>query len=366
MSNAKQLLYPLLLSTAIATSAFAGGIGSGGGNTLPPNLITPQEVQRIASPSVAGPILRLYLNSIENGGLYFPELEAPQALPKLFNGARTIHDVIRTTGIYVNMEGPCFDKDGNPMDGSTIAPIQNHICISAFSISKKLSVLEGFHQVVGLIAHEFSHLLGATELEAEVLQARVVWQLTYGYVDLLKASEIKGRILEVHKNLQLLSIEARRLSQQVELLRPEELRDRVRSLYRYALDTRYVSESFPGIEFSRVALNNWQANQARIKTLAWNYCLNDKDDWHNRSCQERLDRVFAGNRYFVDYPTWLSRTSEPGYYGIQIQPPGFWIRKIRTVSDLKTELETIALETLQLSSHVEDTLYGYYGSYPNP
>jgi hypothetical protein len=172
------ILGPAPLSAGNATTASQeGGVDGGGGGTLPAN---PESTERIRSflRNDARRELRFYVLSKQaeydarvNEGLN------PSWLPILFGQGNKLWDVLENTDIELEMKKPCFDANGVEVDGSVHASKPGAICISAYRIAPKLVRGRGEIETLGLILHEFSHLLGATEEEARKFQKEVVSDL---------------------------------------------------------------------------------------------------------------------------------------------------------------------------------------------
>lgn len=169
----KTILITTLILLTLATSALAksddGAGSSGGGGTLPTRGVQTYEIAEYVS--MAKRDLRLIFrgrwieyNHIRNNNLDH-DLEK-----KLFDGPVTILDILEKTKIELRDSEPCLDGAGKEVDGSIYAKEPNSICISSLMIASKVSTEQARDQVIALIAHELSHLLGTTESEAHWFQ----------------------------------------------------------------------------------------------------------------------------------------------------------------------------------------------------
>lgn len=142
-----------------------GGISGGGGNTLVRDAAIAEDVIRTAQ--LARPQLHLFFNRLSAK----PEALSPELYEKLFAG-ETIFKALNDFGISFALDRPCYEDGGKERDGSINSPKAGDpgICISPFRIAGTVSRDEVRPQVLALIAHEYSHLLGSTEAEAVIIQ----------------------------------------------------------------------------------------------------------------------------------------------------------------------------------------------------
>lgn len=77
--------------------------------------------------------------------------------------------------IHEESQGPCFDEQNSPKDGSTSGPTpRTAVCISTFNLSKKLQRQGAEAHLAALVAHEYAHLAGADEAQAQKVQKDVL------------------------------------------------------------------------------------------------------------------------------------------------------------------------------------------------
>lgn len=155
----------------VSSISFAGGvIDGGGGGTTPTN---PSEVGHVINAiHEAKTLLRLSLRKFQHdifwGLAHFENFNSP--LGKYFEGPRNLLTVLEQTEIEAPTNRPCYDANQVEVDGSIYASSPQTICISAFRIAPKVDQSRLHIEVLALIAHELSHLLGADEGEAVMIQ----------------------------------------------------------------------------------------------------------------------------------------------------------------------------------------------------
>jgi hypothetical protein len=170
-----------LCITAMNSLAWAGGVsGGGGGGTTNPD---PTSTTRIAATLAKnGVILRLWLNKEEAEYFYSGESQksAERDLLKVFFGSdRDVYSAIVLATVHMKMHESCFDLDGKPTDGSFDPAHPNDICISPFSMAPKLNEYNVDKESVGLLVHEFAHMMGANEKQAIGLQKMALKSLIF-------------------------------------------------------------------------------------------------------------------------------------------------------------------------------------------
>jgi len=86
--------------------------------------------------------------------------------------------VLEQLEIEAPIERPCYDANHIEVDGSMHASKPKMICISAFRIAPKVDKSRVEIEVLGLIAHELAHHIGANEKEAVMIQQNAVYQFS--------------------------------------------------------------------------------------------------------------------------------------------------------------------------------------------
>jgi hypothetical protein len=95
--------------------------------------------------------------------------------PGLLTDKDSIIEKVKNSPIKIQMDKPCYDLNGNAFDGS-INPVDQTICLSAFTIGKKVTTITAFSQLLVLAAHEYTHLMGYDEQQAMHFQKAFIYQ----------------------------------------------------------------------------------------------------------------------------------------------------------------------------------------------
>lgn len=168
----KYSIFLLSLIAALPT-AFAGGFSGGGGNVKPGQPISKEEAIRAIEQNRR--YVLFYFNAreqfLKSGG------EWTALDRKLFGATPTVLDRAAVIRVTVEKDGPCFDGKGNAVDGSAVATEPQSICISAARLAEKVDRQSFQTQVVALMIHEYSHLVGLNEREANALQSNALSEL---------------------------------------------------------------------------------------------------------------------------------------------------------------------------------------------
>jgi hypothetical protein len=165
----KLFLAAVTTITFQSTQSLAGGVSDGGGGTIIQN---PVGTEYIANQ----------LEHIRPSLLFFLKntcVGATDACAGMNEGTSTIFDKIKTYSIDIQKNDSCYDFNGYKVDGS-IRSKQGTICISAFTIGTKVNKDSAFPQLIALLAHEYSHLMGYDENQAHQFQLHCLQMLQYG------------------------------------------------------------------------------------------------------------------------------------------------------------------------------------------
>lgn len=108
-------------------------------------------------------------------------------------------DWFRPPVIEFRTQSPCDSENGHT-DGSLMATEPARICISGFSMSKKLNAENAKNQLEALIVHELSHLMGATEVEAQEIQKQYLEDMRFVSKEAL-LNEYKTKLSAMEKFL---------------------------------------------------------------------------------------------------------------------------------------------------------------------
>jgi hypothetical protein len=165
----------LLLSLLVSSVSFASGtVDGGGGGTTPAH---PGEIKDvIRAIHSAKENLRLYFRYRQHeifwSSAHFGNVQTADR--RFFEGPQNLLTILEQVQIEVPTDRPCYDANHVEVDGSMYASSPQMICISAFRIASKVDKLRVEIEVLGLIAHELSHHIGANEDEAVMIQKLVV------------------------------------------------------------------------------------------------------------------------------------------------------------------------------------------------
>jgi len=165
----------LFLLMGLAFQTPAGTISGGGGGTTNPNPANPEWIVSAVFFD-AGQILTTWFQKQE---MFFFNLSSEEKekspFRKIFLSNKSIYHLLKTIEIDLEMNRPCFDREGNERDGSVYGSNPGSICISPFTMAPKLNQYNAKEETLALIVHELSHLFEASEEEAVEIQTQAVW-----------------------------------------------------------------------------------------------------------------------------------------------------------------------------------------------
>jgi hypothetical protein len=156
-----KILTVFFIAILFISSVFAGGISGGGGGTIIPDPAGSEYIKQELSGA------RISLLMI------LKNLSYSSTRTILFQGSDNIIEKIKQYSLKIEMDKPCFDFEGHPNDGS-INSDPKTICISAKTIGEKVSRITSYPQLLALMAHEYSHLMGYDEKEATAFQIEIL------------------------------------------------------------------------------------------------------------------------------------------------------------------------------------------------
>lgn len=176
----KYMISLLVLMTTLSAGAREGGVSGGGGNMLSPKAPNHPVNTEIAEHLIleARYVLVKYIHekkvAFQTGTLSSEQMDV---FEPVLNSARNFEDTIRTARLHINEKHSCWDENRQPVDGSTITPTPNSICISAHSIANKADISDITPQSVALMLHEYSELVGLSEDQAVKVQSATLSEL---------------------------------------------------------------------------------------------------------------------------------------------------------------------------------------------
>lgn len=172
-------MYAVFLSILLTTSCQSsraiaqegGGADTGGGNTIGSAKVTAEDVKKYIEQSKD---LSVYIFRREEFLLLSPQHSgsAFESLgKKLFKGQKTIYQALNEAVLQPKEKGPCYDSQGKEVDAS--AKDAPKLCFSLERLSARLNADSVQSEVLAIVAHEVSHMVGTTESEAKFLQGMV-------------------------------------------------------------------------------------------------------------------------------------------------------------------------------------------------
>lgn len=335
----------MMWSLLVLQPAFAGGVSGGGGNSKPLHPVTAAQVKRAIYDG------RRYVTGILN---HFEDgrhrdrrwWERESLAAKLFDGQEQIMDWSLKFPVEINETGPCLDPEGKEVDGSAQVNPPS-VCMSVPRLVEKLSRESLRGEVLGLLAHEFSHLVGATEEEADYLQNEVIertfWANFQGFDESVRTFNLYAlKKLEFASGSEPLPAS------------PEQWKK-----FYVDLDwfTRFYNSGwggrdsqmefggrrfwfFSGQVFSReMFLRSATCELAQLKGA--------------EKCKEWMDRIFQNDLEISDYTFHQRLGREPG---APDERPGVVYRRVRNAEDLRVELNRLSQEVSWQYNYI-DTLW---------
>ena len=173
----KSMFITLLSVLTISIQVFAGGMSGGGGNVLNPNppkhALNPDRVDEMISRAFQE--LPAFLKRQEvkyNGG----QLDSSKAAmyAKIFTGSPNIFEAIKSRKLHIEEDASCLNSFDIAYDASIVSIEPNSVCISAFTISKKVILHEIYPQVSALLVHEYSEVMGFDDEMAINIQTLIL------------------------------------------------------------------------------------------------------------------------------------------------------------------------------------------------
>jgi len=328
----KKILMSLVICVFGGTQVLSGGISSGGGNTLPENLVSKENVELLVNRSKLDLILLFKKFQWADGVVSIPENGLPEPgedFVRLNEIKKKLLKQFYSTQFEVKMEGYCKDSDGNNVDGSVSESKPNAVCISAFSISKKLSKERARGEVLALIAHEVSHLVGADEEDAHEIQEEVLWLLK----DTLDDSSA-FLVVEAIGKVELFVKSIDNLVYTLDSLRSADIKNKLKAVESELNEFNFIGISLPYEIFSE---KEYLYNELHYHKLLFS-------SWYS----EKMGRLEDGGRYDAMFNGNETVSYAQAYkFVTQIEYKNFYknykIKKINNRRDLKLELKELSL-----------------------
>jgi hypothetical protein len=317
--------------TACSTYAGEGGVSGGGGGVVQPQPVDISRIEHLVDTSRLE--LFLFFNEVSH-----QERESPQPrFSLLFNGERTIFDVLKEATIEVKKDGPCIDPSREEKDGAAPGTRPDSICISLFNLAQKLNIDNYHAQTVALMGHEFAHLLGADETAAVSLQQMFLglasyWPRNAAFDMRVESSSLLQKIVKGAQSIQselpsLLAGDPERLDLALNDLLQEQAQAWVRKIV--------FGDHIHMLDASTADL--WFGFYRKVQMLEAAACARDPRAVRRTICKEILDRNFGADSSLT-LPEFESRVN--GSRALR-NPQGFAIHRITADADFATEMSDV-------------------------
>jgi hypothetical protein len=337
----------ILASLVLSSPAIAGGVSGGGGNSKPLHPVTPEQVKLMIK--TANRYVIAHFNYLEHKKDDRSKWEGHEQLPtKLFGGGDQVTDWALRLPIQIKEDGPCLDPEGNPMDGSaSLSPPA--VCLSVPRLTEKLSRESLRGEVIALALHEFSHLVGATEDEADFLQTNAIEY--FFSADFIKfENDIRAAGSTFY--------DLRKFAESADQLPPESP-ELWKDLF-FSLDRTlsYIGNEAPWGQVSYLTFSSshfieqFSETFFRLDFMKAGVCEQGKIGGPD-SCRAFLDRYFQADAE-ISYDTLMLRLGQkPGEFK---EHPGVVFRRVRTRGDMQLELMRLGNETVHYRQYIDSML----------
>lgn len=176
----KSVFVSFIVVTVASFTAFAGGMSGGGGNvinpTAPRHKPNPDRVDGMIEQAFQElpAFLRTQEQKLKDGKMD-PTTASLYAM--IFMGTPNIYDGMKNRNLHIQEDKNCYNSYGIAYDASVVSPEPNSVCISAFSISKKVALPEIYAQVSALLVHEYSEVVGLNDDQAISIQELILAEI---------------------------------------------------------------------------------------------------------------------------------------------------------------------------------------------
>ena len=166
----KSILFSTLTMAAPFCWAGKGGADTGGGNLLGSTKATQAQVAIYIGQSKQ--VSTYILRRLEYILTYYSDSDLSISMnKKLFHGSKNIYQALAEAQFNVLNNGACIDTEGKEVDAS--AKDAPSICFSLDRLANKLTTDSLQSEILAIVIHEVSHMVGTTEVEAITLQQAV-------------------------------------------------------------------------------------------------------------------------------------------------------------------------------------------------
>lgn len=337
-------MYKIIFLVFLLASSFvqAGSEGVGGGDILPAEQIGSKAIEEMIIASKLELLMHFYHLDQNRSRL-------PTAYQNLIGSNNDLIEQMRLQKIYINSFGPCFDFAGNESDASVFPKEGPGICLSSYRLGKKLSKENARIQLLALLAHEYSHLVGADENQAQAVQREIL-------VTLLNSSHKGAEIyyqaysLSIFEtSLQISKVEKALNSNENATLcyMARELANKFYELYDKSSQNHY---SISSLDIQKL-INTvyWQAESIAAGACVL-YRINDEFDL----LYANYNKAFGSASYIklLEFKKYVIPN-----YGIDFVDENFEVQKITDSLILKKELKRLERNLHILEVNTVDNIY---------
>ncbi len=346
--------------------SFGGGVvGRGGGDIPPEESISPNDIVSMLDPAV-GEKNGLYKNVAIDivGWVYSLERliwNTPSSSRKPWQSALVLktselEGLLNVVMIQLNMNSPCMDKDGVARDGVALSMSPPRICLSPFSMSKKLNRYNFQFETKALLVHELSHLLGFTEdecIEIQLMARRAFSTTNDSILDVItKYKQYDCCYFE--NDLGLMRLELEQVSKNHSLLTSQKMNQWLKTNI-IKIENKLLGEGekwrFTMASVPWILLDQFMKEKVRHEILYMYLCsVDQKNEPSLRDqCRSQLNKGF-GNDSKITTETWRYRIGQSHFDENNVYPSS-----IRTVVSLPKS-ESDVFRELYLSKNTFDKL----------
>lgn len=330
----------ICLGFLVSCSALAGGVSGGGGGVKPAHPVTRDEVLTMARD--ARMYVMFYFNRRERVWHWSQDpIDA-----KLFNGPVSIVNKILEVPVTLEQNGACLDPEGNEMDGSAIGAGVQSVCLSIPRLTEKLSQESLRSQTFALLAHEYSHLVGLNEEEANQLQENSISAFLYGDYQTVN-EQFRDLVSFRNFGIEFLKSVPEALNSASwadihELVTGEE--------YRKIMTPYLTGRTFT--LFPQFMVEDAEPVQERFALLEAASCALGKLPGKEK-CRALLKKVFRGDAE-ISYATLAERMGWRDF----VDHPGVVYRRVTNKENARVEFLRLNAELVQLENYIK-ALRGY-------
>ncbi|WP_413291013.1 hypothetical protein [Bdellovibrio sp. HCB337] len=343
-----------------ALQAHSGGVSDGGGGTTNP---LPVDVDMIAYR--VGEIGRVVLAWTYRQESKFSQLSPSEKVQssyaKFFGGPVSLTKVVKETVFEVRLSGPCFDANGQPKEGSTFASQAGALCLSPYLMAPKLTQFNFEAETAALMIHELSHVLGASEAEAEAIQKDALLDLAHmRFLDVyLELNSLVGIPASVYitggKIADANDTPRWWITGPMDTLRLE--REDVDLWVRDWIDLRnryFEKISSPILYSSPEILRSYTPMTQKIEVVAVFICMNDEREEPSirKECQKEMAKLFGTATKLTARETILRRDGidlGADFDLVMIQKPESWDDAKTLIIEVLAYVDKLVVETTALA-----------------